>query len=186
MNKWEKYLGIKFPECNMTGQCCRMASPSEPAIELLKRAAKGDSFARDFLCLFQPYESLEHAKEVNPELVERVLSVASRSKKYKSTTQVVFYKCRYLEGKNRCLVYEDRPLLCRTYPDTPFLAIAPGCAYEEWSKECKKKYKELRERLKELIKLQKMLLRAQGVYLPSKKTYYNELFIISPSYSWLR
>lgn len=186
MNRWEQYLGVKYPACKMTGQCCRLATPSLPAVELLKKAAEGDSFARDFLCLFEPYNSIEQARSLAPELVERALIQAKKSPKFKSVDQVVFFCCRYLKGKNECMVYEDRPQLCRDYPDTPFLLMHPGCAFENWSKECKQKYKVIKEELKTLQSIQKILSPPKKSASLLTKTLIYTSYIISPGASWLR
>ena len=186
MNKWEKCLGVKFPTCKMTGLCCRVASPSLPVIELIKKAAEGDSFARDFLCLFVPYQSIEEARAISFEVVENSLMQAEKSSKFQSKDQVVFFRCRYLEGKNKCLVYEDRPQLCRDYPDTPFIVMPQDCGFKEWSKECKKKYADLAKDFENLKQMQEILKCSPVEKLnPVRITMYTT-FLISPSYSWLR
>lgn len=186
MNKWEKCLGVKFPECKMTGLCCRVASPSLPVIELIKRAAEGDSFARDFLCLFEPYQSIEEARAISPVIVENSLAQAEKSPKFQSQDQVVFFRCRYLMGKNECLVYEDRPQLCRDYPDTPFIVMSPDCAFKEWSNECKRKYAELAKDFENLKKMQEILKCTPEVDSSLKRQALYTTFLISPSFSWLR
>ena len=186
MNKWEETFGVKFPKCKMTGYCCSMASPSVPPGVLLKKAAEGDSFARDFLNLFQAYKSREEAYAIAPELVDKTLSYASRSNKYQSSDQVVFYRCRFLKGKNQCQVYEDRPQLCRDYPDSPFLVVPPGCAYEQWSNECKKKYYELKEELNNLKALKEKLLKDQARQNSVNRGLVYTVFLLSPSTSWIR
>lgn len=183
MNKWEKLLGIKYPKCKMTGLCCRVASPSLPVIELIKKAAEGDSFARAFLNIFQPYKSIDEARAISPEVVEKSLIQAEKSSKFKSKDQVVFFRCRFLEGDNKCLVYEDRPQLCRDYPDTPFIVMPPGCGFEEWSKECKNKYSEMAKDLENYRNIKNML-NYQGDNVVRKTSY--SKFLVSPSISWLR
>lgn len=186
MNKWEEYLGIAYPECKMTGQCCRMASPSFPAIKLLKKAADGESFARDFFNIFKPYDSIEEAKLISPGLVERALTQAKKSSVFDSVDQVVFFKCLFIGEDNKCMIYEDRPQLCRDYPDTPFLVMAPGCAFEGWSKDCKEKYKRMNEDLKYLKNLKEILSQLdKNTTIPASKFKYTS-FIISPATSWLK
>jgi Fe-S-cluster containining protein len=185
MDNWEKYFGIKYPACKMTGLCCRMATPSTPAVAMLKKAAYGDSNARDFLSIFQPYDSIETVRELFPEFVEKALTLAEKSDKFKNGGQVVFFKCRYLKGKNQCLVYEDRPQLCRDYPDTPFLLMPPGCGFEEWSQLCKGRYKNMTKELNALKLLKEIL---DNNKMPPKKEnkFVYSSFIVSPSYTWLK
>ena len=66
---------------------------------------------------------------------------------------IVFYHCRYLGEDNSCTVHEDRPQFCRDYPDTPYVVMAPGCAFEPWAARCKTTMDEMRTevaRLKDL------------------------------------
>jgi Fe-S-cluster containining protein len=63
----------------------------------------------------------------------------------------------YVSEDNKCLVWEDRPQLCRDYPGSPFLVMAPGCAYEEWSELCREKYRNLKIELEYLKKAKQEL-----------------------------
>lgn len=182
MNNWKKHFGIEYPQCKMTGQCCRMASPSTPAVKLLEKAAQGNSFARDFFSIFQPYESIEEVKLLSAEIVERSLTQAKKSPVFDSIDQVVFYHCRFINNENRCLIYEDRPQLCRDYPDTPFIVMPPDCAFESWSKECKKKYQQMQHNLKTLKDIKYIINEADKIY--EHKAL--KMFLVSPVSSWLR
>lgn len=152
---FEETLGIAKPTCCSQGDCCKGASPSAPVKHLWAKAAAGDEFARGFLSIFKPYESHEAARAVVPGLVERTLKAAQNAMSrpdspFETLQDVVFYHCRYLGEDNRCTVYEDRPDFCRTYPDTPFVVMAPGCAYEGWGQACRSKYQALQENLAHL------------------------------------
>lgn len=185
MKKWEECFGIEYPECKMCGMCCRMASPSLPAVKLLDKAARGDSFARDFLTIFEPISD-QQAMELSPELYKNARFQAEKSPKFDNKEQVVFFRCRYLKGTCECLVYEDRPQLCRDYPDSPFLIMHPDCAFTGWSTNCKVSYKKLNEELKALKNLHEAL---STVVKPqeksTKKVVYNT-FIVSPPASWVK
>lgn len=199
MNKWEEVLGIKFPECKKTGQCCRIVSPSVPTFELLKKAAEGDDYARDFFNIFIPYNSLKEALSVNKKTVLRSLKSAEEQGFNKE--DIIFYYCKYIGNDNRCLIHEDRPQLCRDYPDTPFLVFSESCAYNEWSKICRKKYIELKEEEKTLNEQRKIIknMKAQQLFLEkynnlnlltsdqAKSIYLMGKFaLISPHGSWLK
>lgn len=198
MNKWSELLDVPFPECRMTGNCCRFSSPSTPGVLLLKRAAENDEFARDYLSIFIPYSSIEEAKELNRELVEKNMEVLEKQKAGKvNADNIVFYHCRFNGDDGRCMIYEDRPNLCREFPDSPYLVFAPGCAYEQWSVECKKKYAQLNEDIKihkeELknLKYQRSAIRLLN-QLNSVDDKYKTAFIlpslnlVSPGTSWIK
>lgn len=199
MNSWSEQFGIKYPECKGTGQCCHTASPSTPSTKLLEKAKNGDNFARDFFSIFTPYKSIAEAKKVNQKSVERSINHCSKSDSQIKPEDLVFYHCNYLSKDNRCLIYEDRPQLCRDYPDSPFIVFAPGCAFEEWGKECKQRYKALKQELESLKQQKKELedLRYQqksikALYFIQKFKKYHRLMvlfpdlcIISPAKSWL-
>ena len=152
--EWEALTGIPVPKCDQQGCCCRGASPSVPAHMLLKQAAEGDDFARNFLSQFVPYATHEEADASVPGIVERTLKAALKSEDFKSPEEVVFYRCRYLKGTNQCQIYEDRPELCRDYPGTPFVVFASGCAFEPWAKQIREKYADIEAELRELKALQ--------------------------------
>lgn len=154
---WVKATGIEMPQCKMQGCCCRGASPSVPFHQLLEKAANGDTFAQNFFSIFVPYNSIEHAKAVEAGLVERTLKASQKDENFQSQDDVVFYKCRYIGDDNKCQVWEDRPDLCRAYPDSPFLVFAPGCAFEPWAKATKEKFSEMKAEIEELKALKAQL-----------------------------
>ena len=191
MNKWAEQLNIPLPECKMTGQCCRCASPSTPAFQLLQKAAEGNEFAKDFFSIFIPYINIEEALSANREIVERSLKASQNENNKVSKENIVFYYCRYISSDNKCLIHEDRPQLCRDYPDSPFLVFPSGCAFEEWSKACKDKYNNMLQELKDLKYQQKCLKIANQLNKLENKDY-NFIFLIpsmslvSPGTSWMK
>jgi len=155
MKKWSEKLNIPLPECGQCGTCCKCASPSTTLNEMLKKAANGDEFARDFFSIFTPYKNIEEVKELYPEIVERSLN--SLKKTNSDFKEPVFYKCRYVSEKNNCLIYEDRPELCRDFPGNPHVIVSKQCSFYEWTQECRKKYNELKRELEVLKNMQKEL-----------------------------
>jgi len=149
-NAFEKEFKIPLPKCCNLGECCKGASPSTPFHALMQRAAEGDVFAQGFFSIMVPYASHDDARKVVPGLVERTLKAATKLDSFESPEDLVFYHCRYLLPDNRCGVHEDRPQFCRDYPDTPFVVMAPGCAFEPWAKACKDKYHALKAEVEEL------------------------------------
>jgi Fe-S-cluster containining protein len=161
-NPFEKELGIPLPQCCSLGSCCKGASPSKPYHQLLKRAAQGDEFARGFFSIMVPYPNHAAAEAVVPGLVERSLKAAAKLEDFSHPEEdLVFYHCQYQTEDNRCGVWEDRPQFCRDYPDTPFVVMAPGCAFEDWGAACKKKYNQLKEEVSQLKNLKAELAKLQ-------------------------
>lgn len=149
-NVYADELGVPLPKCCNQGSCCKGASPSTPYHQLIKRAVEGDEFARGFFSIMVPYLSHTEAEQVVPGIVERTLIAAEKQDAFESKEDVVFYSCRYQTADNRCGVWEDRPQFCRDYPDTPFVVMAPGCAFEGWAKTCKEKFYAMKEEVGKL------------------------------------
>ncbi len=159
---WVEATGVPLPTCKMQGCCCRGASPSTPFPKLMEKAANGDVFARDFFNIFIPYASHDEARAVVPGLVDKTLKAAEKQDEFESPDDVVFYHCRYIGEDNKCQIWEDRPELCRAYPDTPYVVFAPGCAFEPWAKAVKEKFNRMKDELEELKALRDELASNQG------------------------
>lgn len=163
LNAFEKAFDLPKPKCCSTGDCCKGVSPSTPFHQLLKRASQGDEFARNFFSIMVPYISHEAASKEVPGIVERSLAAVKKLDDFKQgADDIVFYRCRYLQPDNRCGVHEDRPQFCRDYPDTPYVVMAPGCAYVPWAAACKKKYRHLNQELAELKAEESKLKQEKG------------------------
>jgi Fe-S-cluster containining protein len=148
---YERVFNLPKPQCCSQGDCCKGASPSVPVHQLWAKAAAGDEFARGFLSIFVPYASHAEAAAVVPGLVERSLKAAANNPKFTNGAEdVVFFHCRYHQSNNLCGVHEDRPEFCRSYPDSPFVVMAPGCAFEEWGKACKQRYHAMKQDVAQL------------------------------------
>jgi hypothetical protein len=104
-----------------------------------------------------PYASHREAEDVVPGIVERSLRAVRKLKDFQGEQDIVFYHCRYQTADNKCGVWEDRPQFCRDYPDTPFVVMAPGCAFEGWGQACRKKYHGLQRELAHLKALREEL-----------------------------
>ncbi len=157
MPDWEALLGRQWPKnaCDRSGECCRGAAQIAPWRNLLSLAAQGDSTARDFLNQYVPYLSFAMAQQAAPDAVEASLQVG-REKGY-HLEDMVFYHCRFLKGQSECQIYEDRPVLCRTFPESPFGAIPRCCGYYQEAQQCLGQIEALRQELARL-KGQKALL----------------------------
>ena len=157
MKKWSKNFNIPLPECDKCGTCCNCASPSASYRKLLEKAASGEDFARDFFSIFVPYKNIDEVKTFYPDIVERSLKAYSGNNNDIKLEDLIFYKCRYYSDEKQCLIYEDRPELCRDFPGSPYAILGEKCSYYNWAKECKQKYKDLMKELDDLKKYKKEL-----------------------------
>jgi Fe-S-cluster containining protein len=154
MTGWEELLGRKWPKnaCDRSGECCRGAAQYAPWRNILPLAASGDATARDFLNQYMPYPNIEIARQNAPDGVAASLKIARANGQ--AEDEIIFYRCRFLTGQNQCQIYEDRPTLCRTYPESPFGAIASCCGYYGEAQSCLSQIEDLREELAELKRQQ--------------------------------
>lgn len=116
-------------QCNRTGTCCKLASSEFSYDELKQKARNNDVFAGQFTEIFVPYTDMAEAREVFPEYVDLVLS------RLEEGEEAYFYRCKYLEGSNICPIYENRPQICRDFPDNPYPMIPESCGYYQWREE---------------------------------------------------
>lgn len=149
----ENYLKMRPQSlCHMCGRCCRVVTTSKSYRELKLLQAEGDEGAVDFLKIFEPYPSVEAARAVDKEVVDNIL--ARMKEGGQDTDNVTFYCCKYLLDNNMCSIYEERPLLCRHCPSTPWVIVPPGCGFEGWlylmRERDKKKIRKSKEDLLEL------------------------------------
>jgi Fe-S-cluster containining protein len=199
MHKWAELLDITFPECNKTGHCCRCASPSVSVEKLFEKAKKGEDFARDFFSVFVPHKDINTAEKESPSVVRQSLELVNKAGNSEiSINTIVFYKCRFILENHTCAIYEDRPVLCRTYPDSPFYVFSEDCSCHKWAIECKEKYSKMKQELKvykeELSKLkyiQKINLIAEYLSINNHRDYklmilLPSLSLLSPGGSWIR
>jgi len=139
--------------CKMCGKCCRVATTKDSYKVLLEKQANGDIEASDFLRIFEPFETIEDARKESAEIVDNILKRSS-----KNPEDITFYKCRYLRDDNKCGDYENRPLLCKLCPLTPWSIVPPDCGFEAWLEEQKElKIKEIKHQKDNLKELEELL-----------------------------
>lgn len=114
-------LSRKKCHCNNCGTCCRFAISEFSPEELQKKAQLGDNIAKQFTQTFIPYESKEDYSDIYPEYLELL----------KNETYYV-YHCPKITKANRCPEYEQRPQICRDFPDNPLAFLPPVCGFNEW------------------------------------------------------
>lgn len=114
-------------QCIGCATCCNLACSEFSPEELKQKADNGDKFASQFLSVFIPYNSKEEAKQIYPEYI----TMLDENKE----DSVYFYHCPKLTKDNRCSDYENRPPICRDFPDNPLSLLPKLCGYKRWKEE---------------------------------------------------
>ena len=113
--------------CVGCATCCNLTCSEFSPEELKEKAENGDNFAKQFLSVFIPYESKEEARKIYPEYIE----LLEKNKEY----DVYFYHCPKLTEDKKCSDYENRPQICRDFPDNPLSILPSACGYKKWKEE---------------------------------------------------
>lgn len=113
--------------CIGCATCCNLACSEFSPEELKQKAENGDKFAKQFLSVFIPYSSKEEARKIYPEYIELL--------EENNETEVYFYHCPKLTKNKRCSDYENRPQICRDFPDNPLSFLPKSCGYKAWKDE---------------------------------------------------
>lgn len=144
--------------CLMCGKCCRVATIPVSHQELIELAKNGDESAQDFLAIFEPYPSIEAAREVGSKIVDNILKhLPNVSEK---PNEITFYKCKYIGDDNLCGIYQNRNEVCKRFPSTPWAVIPPGCGYEGWLFQKREEWKQkIRKQKEALLELEVQLKR---------------------------
>ena len=114
-------------KCSGCATCCRLACSEFSPDELKQKAENGDKFAQQFTSIFIPYESIDEAEKIYPEYIKLL--------REKVDEKVYFYHCPKLTEDNRCSDYENRPQICRDFPDNPLAILPDKCGYRAWKDE---------------------------------------------------
>ncbi len=115
--------------CKMCGACCRLSISEFSPVQLLEKASRGDKFAKEFISTFTPYEHEEDAQKQYPLYYDLLKE---------SGEKVYFYHCKKVTEDNKCSDYENRPSICRDYPDNPIQMLHPTCAFIGWHESIQK------------------------------------------------
>lgn len=153
-NEESRYLSERPDNlCLKCGLCCRVSTTTIPYKKLVEMQQAGDQGAIDFLSIFEPYPSIEAAREVSAKVVDNIIKYLSSDNNY-NESEMTLYKCKYISDDNLCTKYEDRLLLCKHFPSSPWAIVPPGCGYEGWlfmkREEIKQKVRKIKEELIEL------------------------------------
>ncbi len=126
--KWNEILQYRENfNCSGCATCCNLACSEFSPPQLEEKAQKGDKFASQFMSIFIPYNSRGDAEKVYPEYL-KMLDDAKE-------TEVYFYHCPKLNECKRCSDYENRPQICRDFPDNPLSILPESCGFYQWKQE---------------------------------------------------
>lgn len=127
--KWQKMLEYRDNfNCIGCATCCKLACSEFSPEELKQKASNGDNFATQFTNIFIPYETQEEARQIYPEYFELLAEKLNGENVY-------FYHCPKLTSDNRCSDYENRPQICRDFPDNPLSLLPKACGFCNWKEE---------------------------------------------------
>lgn len=155
-DRWTKILAYrKNFSCAGCATCCKLACSEFSPQALTEKAAAGDNFATQFTSIFVPYATKDEARKVYPEYFVLI------DEKLGENEEIYFYHCPKLGADNRCTDYENRPQICRDFPDNPLSLLPRACGWARWKDEVEPTALMLhgiieitqfyRERLKELL-----------------------------------
>ncbi len=121
--------------CSGCGICCRLACSEFSFEQLQLKAQNGDNFAKQFIQIFVPYGSSSEPENLFPQYVQMLKKVEDGG--------YYFYHCPKVTDDNRCPDYENRPQICRDFPDNPVAFLPPNCGYDKWKSNTEDAYLEL-------------------------------------------
>jgi len=126
--KWTEIIDYRNNfKCNGCAVCCNLACSEYSYDELKKRAKNGDDFAQQFTSIFIPYNSKDEAQKVYPEYIKMLDDMLENN--------VYFYHCPKLTKDKKCCDYENRPKICRVFPDNPLDILPESCGFYKWRQE---------------------------------------------------
>lgn len=126
--KWQEILAYrKNFSCKKCATCCNLACSEFSPEQLKQKAKNGDNFATQFLSVFVPYSSKEEARKIYPEYIKMLED--------NKEDDVYFYHCPKLSECKLCSDYENRPQICRDFPDNPLSILPKSCGFYEWKQE---------------------------------------------------
>jgi Fe-S-cluster containining protein len=133
--KWREMLAYRenfsCSGCGGLATCCNLACSEFSPEALGQKAANKDNFATQFLSVFVPYETRAEAEKVYPEYLQLLQNTLEGT----TDEDVYFYHCPKLNGEGRCSDYENRPQICRDFPDNPLSILPKSCGFYNWREE---------------------------------------------------
>lgn len=113
-------------KCVKCGACCKLAATPNSPDDLKNLADKGDKFAQEFTKYFKLYEDFDTIKDLYPDYFDTV--DVTNEKLY-------FYHCDLVTDANLCPNYDDRPQICKDFPENPIDILPISCGFKGWQEE---------------------------------------------------
>lgn len=110
-------------DCSMCGACCKLAISEFSHEQLREKAQNGDKYSKQFIETFIPYDGDKIPKTLFPQYLELI---------EESHEKIYYYHCDKVTNENKCPDYENRPDICRDYPDNPLQLLHLTCSFEKW------------------------------------------------------
>lgn len=110
--------------CIGCGACCKLACSEFSPVELENKAQNGDVFAQQFIQTFVPYSGVDEVEKIFPEYLKMLID--------NNESGYYFYHCPRVTKDNRCPDYENRPQICRDFPDNPLAFLPLSCGFMDW------------------------------------------------------
>lgn len=110
--------------CGGCGGCCRFAVSEFSPDELTLKSQNGDNFASQFIKTFVPYHSIEESRKIYPEYVEMLEKLTDGN--------FYIYHCPKVTEDNRCSDYDNRPQICRDFPEINGFFLPKTCSFAPW------------------------------------------------------
>ena len=115
--------------CGKCTSCCKLASSEYSYEELKERAKKGDKFSKEFVSVFVPYNNHDEPRKIYPDYIDMI------EQNFHGHSEVYFYYCPKLGDNGLCSDYENRPDICKDFPNNPLVALPLKCSYNQWKQE---------------------------------------------------
>jgi Fe-S-cluster containining protein len=113
--------------CIGCGVCCKFAVSEFSPEELETKASNGDIYAKQFITIFEPYSSRKEVENIFPQYLELLDKMEEK--------EYYIYHCPKVTQDNRCPDYNNRPQICRDFPDNPIAFLPLTCGYLGWKKQ---------------------------------------------------
>jgi len=123
MDKKQEY------QCCRCDACCKFSTSEFSYTQLKQRAMRGNKFAEEFVSIYEPFKDEQEAREANPLLFDAMNDLVKDLKIY-------YYHCKKYD--NGCTCYENRPDICKNYPNNPLKILPPSCSFNAWKEEVNK------------------------------------------------
>ena len=137
--------------CQKCGKCCKVIVSLCTYDELTILASKGVEDAKVFVNVFKKYDSIEAAKNAEPDIVDDILVNFRKLYPDFVESEISLYYCPYLSEDNKCTIYDSRPDFCKHITCDVWSLLPSDCAFYGWQFQQREKVKSFVRKLKEKL-----------------------------------